>query len=228
MLRGVLIDRFPSVRLLKLRAKGVDLRGVDSSSSMSDRRPGESAHRMAESAHQSSLLNRLGRISADERAWWRGARGEELVAKRLARIDDTWSVFHDIQIDARGRNVDHLVIGPGGVFCLNAKNLTGRVWVGGNTFLVNGSRTNYVEAARREAAIVSTRIRRASGKRELIVRPVIVVIADQLTVRSEPRDVSVVGRRQIASWLSHQAHCLELDEIALLARAADAPSTWAW
>jgi len=58
-------------------------------------------------------------------------------------LDKVWSVFHDIQIDARGRNVDHLVIGPGGVFCLNAKNLAGRVWVGGNTFLVNGCRTDY-------------------------------------------------------------------------------------
>jgi hypothetical protein len=215
------------VRLLKLRARIADFPRVDSSSPISDRRPGESAHRMARSVHQASLLNRLGRISADERAWWRGARGEELVAKRLARLDDEWTVLHDIQIGARGRNVDHLVIGPGGVFCLNAKNLTGRVWVGGNTFLVNGCRTNYVDAARREAVIVGSRLMNASRTMSPIVKPVIVVIAGALTIRSQPQGVSVVARRQIASWLNHQPHCLESEEFASLTTVARAASTWA-
>jgi len=42
----------------------------------------------------------------------------------------------------RGVNVDHLVIGPGGVFSLNAKNVKGSVWVADRTL-----KTEPVEAA---------------------------------------------------------------------------------
>lgn len=76
------------------------------------------------------FIDRVFDRRTEERAWRRGAQGEEEVARRLAELpEDQWTVLHDLPLGACGANLDHLVIGPGGVFALNAKHLTGRVWV---------------------------------------------------------------------------------------------------
>lgn len=60
---------------------------------------------------------RLLRKHTDERAWRIGADGEESVGSRLNRLDQTeWLALHDIVLNDKGTNLDHLVIGPGGVF----------------------------------------------------------------------------------------------------------------
>jgi hypothetical protein len=51
----------------------------------------------------------------DERAWRIGAVGEEAVAKRLEGFGAGWRVLHSVPVGKRGSDIDHLVIGPGGV-----------------------------------------------------------------------------------------------------------------
>lgn len=61
------------------------------------------------------------------RKWKQGAEGEMLVGDVLAKLPDTYVVFHDYKpIDSNGKptawNVDHIVIGPTGVFVVETKN----------------------------------------------------------------------------------------------------------
>ena len=61
------------------------------------------------------------------RAWARGAVGEEKVARRLdALIEHGAKVLHDRRIPGSRANIDHLVIGPAGVFVIDAKRYAGR------------------------------------------------------------------------------------------------------
>ena len=55
------------------------------------------------------------------KAWERGAVGEELVAKRLADLPDTFRVIHDRRIRGTKANIDHIAIGPSGVWVIDAK-----------------------------------------------------------------------------------------------------------
>jgi hypothetical protein len=58
----------------------------------------------------------------------RGARGEEHVGELLDRLTDgPWQVIHDATL-GRG-NIDHIVIGPGGVFTVETKSHPGPVHV---------------------------------------------------------------------------------------------------
>jgi hypothetical protein len=53
--------------------------------------------------------------------------------------------LHSIPIGNKGSDLDHLVIGPGGVFSLNAKHhLNASICIAGSVFTVNGQRTNYL------------------------------------------------------------------------------------
>jgi hypothetical protein len=61
------------------------------------------------------------------RAWRRGAQGERRTAKRLRPLTHQgWVVLHDRAIPGFPGNVDHLVIGPTGVFVLDSKLWSGR------------------------------------------------------------------------------------------------------
>lgn len=55
------------------------------------------------------------------RAWERGAIGEELLAQRLEDLPDTFRVLHDRRIPRTRANIDHIVVGPSGVWVIDAK-----------------------------------------------------------------------------------------------------------
>lgn len=55
------------------------------------------------------------------RAWERGAIGEELMARRLTDLPDTFRVLHDRRIRGTRANIDHIAIGPTGVWVIDAK-----------------------------------------------------------------------------------------------------------
>jgi hypothetical protein len=172
-----------------------------------------------------SRVARLLRIHTDERAWRRGAEGEEKLGKILSRLPSGWHVFHDLPIGSRGANVDHLVIGPGGVITINTKNLTGKVWVASRALLHNGRKTSYLPAAVKEAAAVSARLTSATA-RPIIAIPVLAVFAESLTIKAEPTDVRVVRGERIDRWLMGRPAILPASECSEIARAADDPGTW--
>jgi hypothetical protein len=82
------------------------------------------------------------RASQDTRAWKLGAQGERRTARTVARLErDGFVAFHDLAVPGSPANVDHLVVGPTGVFVIDSKlyrgvvrvGLDGRLWYGGRS-----------------------------------------------------------------------------------------------
>jgi Nuclease-related domain len=68
------------------------------------------------------------RPSPDAIAWRRGAAGERRTARVLAALErQGWAVLHDLALPGSRGNIDHLVIGPGGVFVIDSKHYRGRL-----------------------------------------------------------------------------------------------------
>jgi hypothetical protein len=68
------------------------------------------------------------RPSEQARTWQRGAAGERHTARLLDRLTrDGYVVFHDLAVPGSDANVDHLVIGPTGLFVIDSKQWTGSV-----------------------------------------------------------------------------------------------------
>jgi hypothetical protein len=66
--------------------------------------------------------------SEQARAWQRGAAGEQQTARLLDRLyRDGYVVLHDLAMADSPVNVDHLVIGPSGLFVIDSKQWIGRV-----------------------------------------------------------------------------------------------------
>jgi nuclease-like protein len=173
------------------------------------------------------LLARVLGVHTDERAWRVGAKGEQLVGRQLATLGTRWKVVHSIPIGQNGTDIDHLVIGPAGVYCINAKHHPGkRVWVAKDVFMVNGHRQPYIHASRHEAAKVGKLLTNHTGHFVQCVGVIVVVRADDLNVKEAPRDVHVIGRRQVVRWLRRRPEVLSDIEVQAIFESARQSTTW--
>ncbi len=93
-------------------------------------RPGQGVRELAdaelaamnERSRVGTFLARSFDMKTDERAWRVGAGGEETVGGRLDKlVKHGWHVLHAVPVGDRGSDIDHVVIGPGGVFTVNTK-----------------------------------------------------------------------------------------------------------
>ena len=116
----------------------------------------------------------------------RGEEGERIVAQYIERdlIPQGYSVFHDIQLEKDGKtfNIDHLLVGPNGVFAVETKNYSkptrgeARVTYDGRQLLWNGqTRRDEDKQARSIAAAAHEYIADLTGI-SVIVRPVLCAI----------------------------------------------------
>jgi hypothetical protein len=79
------------------------------------------------------------RVSPQTSAWRRGAAGERRTARLLARLERRgWVVLHDLAIPGSAANIDHLVIGPGGVMVIDSKQYRGRLHLDRDGLLWHG------------------------------------------------------------------------------------------
>jgi Nuclease-related domain len=79
------------------------------------------------------------RPSPDAVAWRRGAVGERRTARLLDQLERRgWVVLHDLAIPGSRANLDHLAIGPGGVFVIDSKQYRGRLQLDASGRLWNG------------------------------------------------------------------------------------------
>ena len=70
-----------------------------------------------------------------ENAWKyrRGIAGEELVEESLQELSDEYFLLNDITLPQTRMNIDHLILGPNGIFVIEAKNYDGKIVCYGDT-----------------------------------------------------------------------------------------------
>lgn len=186
------------------------------------------AQQHREAAPVRTMLARVLGVHTDERAWRVGAKGEETVAKELGRLGDGWTVVHDIPVGDRGSNIDHVVVGPPGVFTVNSKWHAGKdVWVGGDTVMVGGHRQPYVRNARHEAARASKLLSAVYGE-PVPVTGIVAVLAERWTIKEQPRDGAVLvtaprNARKHLQRLPERYAVHQLDRLAMWVRRS---TTW--
>jgi hypothetical protein len=172
-----------------------------------------------------TLLSRLLGVRTDDRAPQEGAGGERGAGWWLGRLPEGWFVFHDVPVGHRGANIDHLVIGPGGVFTVNTKYLFGEIVVYQRSITHQGSRTDYLSKASAEARRAASLLSAAIG-RTVQVRGVLAILADEWTIVDEPPGVLVRGPRGAKNLMLNQPAILRPSDVIVLAAAASKPGTW--
>lgn len=89
-------------------------------------------------------------------AWRVGAEGERLTGQALEKLSASYCVLHDLPMPRSKANIDHVVIGPNGVFTVETKNYKNGVTIkGGRAYGSGRSLDRVVQQARRQASAVA-------------------------------------------------------------------------
>ena len=120
------------------------------------------------------------------------------VPEALEGLDSSWAYEHDLPHGFG--NWDHVVVGPGGIFLLDTKNMSGRIHARGDE-LQSGSIRHRGVGLRRSAAALSEALAQRLGKRPW-VQPAYVIWGDFAQRRHEANGVAYVRGDELVSWLS--------------------------
>ena len=114
-------------------------------------------------------LNRPGVPDAAARhaAALTGARHTRAMGLRLEKyLAPDWRILHAVPLGDGASTVDHLLIGPGGVFTVSTHEHPGaRVWVSRDEIRVNGKPVHYIRTSLARARRIAKVLHAASGQR---------------------------------------------------------------
>ncbi|GAA5198108.1 hypothetical protein GCM10023346_34480 [Arthrobacter gyeryongensis] len=177
--------------------------------------------------------SRLGRVfgldplTADSRPWYTGAVGELAVARVLARLGPEWTVLHAVPVGAGTSDIDHVLIGPAGVYTVNTKNHSNqRIWVAGRTLMVAGTKQRYLPNAMHEAARAAKLLSAAAGLAVEVTGVLVFVEPKGITVRERPESIPVLSDGQLLRWLNRRRPVLTPEQLARIVAVAGLPGTW--
>lgn len=207
---------------------------------LAENRPGEGVQAEADAAWEASkqgskffsFTNRyIFDVKTDERAWRVGAEGERAIGERLNKLrDQGWRVLHSIPVGSRGSDIDHVVVGPGGVFTINSKNHPGgKIWVAKYQMRVNGHVVPYLRNASHEATRASKLLSEVLGF-EVPVRSCVVVltgtIVPEVKIKEMPDDVMVLDRMDVPRWFKKRKPVLTAEQVEKIYDVARRSNTW--
>jgi hypothetical protein len=143
------------------------------------------------------LKRRLDQAERDTKPWDSAAASEREVADRLSQlIPHGWYLLHDVHWPGRPKaNLDHVLVGPGGVVVVDSKNWTGEVRVSsGVLWQGRYSRTQSVEGALAQCAAVTSVLAPAHRR---FARPLICMAAQPDLFGITSSDVAVAGMDRV-------------------------------
>ncbi|QRN96845.1 NERD domain-containing protein [Archangium violaceum] len=199
--------------------------------SRTNRNPGQGSRAKQQAIASGSpiktIITRALGLPSMEQAWGKGADGEEHVGELLNQLQPLgWTVIHDLKISSSGANVDHLVIGPPGVFVIDTKFVSGNVWVGGSNVMVGGFSKDYVEKLEAQAMRVREKLCNATGWGSLWVQGLLVFVEPNLTVKEQPNNVVVLSDDELVPGLLQQPPKLSPRQMEMLSQVAMSGNTW--
>lgn len=151
-----------------------------------------------------------------------GSEGEKAVGQYLERLrEQGYHIFHDVL--GQGFNVDHVLIGPAGVFTIETKTHSkpargnAKVTFDGEKLLVDGFEPDRdpIIQAKAQAGWLRTLLNESTG-RKLAVRPIILFpgwFVEQ--GKGTTRDVWVLEPKALPGFLNHEAAVLTSEDIKL-------------
>jgi len=155
-----------------------------------------------------------------------GAAGEQVVPRVLQALPDSWTMVNGVPLPGARADVDHVLVGPGGVFAIEAKHHSG--WVecigssrgdawgysrrGPNGTMVQAQIGNPTGQARWHARELA-KVLRASGV-AVDVEPVVVFTHPRVELNVQRPSVPVLPVAELLALVQQQPRRLEQHEAA--------------
>lgn len=154
-------------------------------------------------------------------AYERGAAGELFVAEALKWLPgDRFVVLHDQPWPGRPKaNIDHIVVGPNGIFVVDAKNWSGKLATTSSGLTQNGQdRTNAITECAAQATAVTTLVRKLPipsvwGAQ---AHPILAFVSDSVTEQAV-MGVDVVRAKNLAAHIGPRPEIFDPADVSSIA-----------
>lgn len=166
-------------------------------------------------------------LDVNELSWLRAAQAEIIVGDILGRLPEGYTVYHSLPIRNTAFWVDHLVVGPGGIFSINSKTHWDRDLTGSLRSIPIGEHAMpYLRDARFESAQI-TALLAAAMPVATVVQPVIVLVnPHKILLARKPDTVTVIDSPRLRRWLVGRPKIFSAEQQAALTALVDDPATW--
>ncbi len=151
-------------------------------------------------------------------AFERGAEDEESTARVLGALSaDGWRIFHDVRWPGRAQaNIDHIVVGPSGVFVVDTQSWGGDIEVKSGALRQDGKRrARHVIASAAAAMAIGELLPGLSPKK---IHPVI-CFARQEPIYGWSGDTMICSTENITTFLTSSPRALDEAEMTDIAEA---------
>jgi len=195
---------------------------------LASRRPGHAAM-----THLLSVLDvrspghSANTVPSDLSSWYVGVVGEQLVGQELGLLPASWRVLHAVPAGQKGADIDHLLIGPGGVFVLNTKHHAGKtVRVGSHVVWINGfQQAGYQRELLKRSAQVAAAIKDVDVP-DIPVLPLLVFVGARQVTLAGDQTVASVQLSGLVRYLISLPMILDEGCVAGITAVAEQPTTW--
>lgn len=132
-----------------------------------------------------------------------GAKSEQAVAEALQELPDDYYVFHDLEFP--GFNIDHVVLGPNGIFLVETKSQKGNITQENEVLLRNGRKffKDFLKQCWRQAYSLRDHL----GKDRLggiAIKPILCFARGFVEVRGPVRGVAVLNVGYLRPYILSQ------------------------
>ena len=169
----------------------------------------------------------LSPLDANGLAWLRAAQAEMVVGDILARLPEGYSVYHSLPIRNTAFWVDHLVVGPGGIFALSSKTRWDRDLTGSARTIPIGDHTMpYLRDAQFESTQISALLAGAMPATAVVQPMIVLVNPNKIRLNRKLDVVTVIDSPRLRRWLVGRPRQFSAEQQASLTAVIEDPTTW--
>lgn len=183
----------------------------------------------AEDPHPSAFARMWGTnpLGREAQSLYRAALGEISVGAALDALGNEWIVLHAVPIGDGTTDIDHVVVGPGGVFIIDTTSHPGLpVWASQRTFMVADTRYPFIRNMEYEMGRAERLLTTAAGFPVEVSGILAVVEPKSLAVREAHRDVAVLVSTGLVRWLTGRKRVLDAEDVERIGLVARDDTTW--
>jgi len=143
----------------------------------------------------------------------KGIQGEESVTWELSHLSDDFLLLNDVMVSGGSGNIDHIIVGPTGIFVIETKNYSGKYVCYGDKWFFQGRRQKYnvssVSVQARNNARVLANLLHTSGF-TVEVNPIIVFAHPSVQLWLHSPTVPVLKRGYVCNFVQGQKPSFQL------------------
>jgi hypothetical protein len=166
----------------------------------------------------------LGPESAER---YRHAQAQLAVGELLERLPPEWTVISSAPPREGHPGIDHVVLGPSGIFTISSKlHKDKKVWVADSILVADGHTHPDIPETERHARRVTT-ILESRMPLPAPVHPIVAVVdAKQITIREQPQTVHVMDAWEVRPALVSAPAVLDAGDLHQIRAILDDPESW--